>query len=71
MTQRAMQARRKAGPLRVARIVLSALFGVRRGRDHEEDAGGVNPIHVLIAGVIGVALFVLALLLLVRVITAQ
>ena len=62
---------RKAGPLQVVRTVFSAFFGVRRKSDHEEDSGALNPLHVLIVGVIGVALFVSVLILIVRVITAQ
>lgn len=62
---------RKAGPLQVMRTVFSALLGVRRKSGHEQDAGEVNPVHVIIAAVVGVALFVLALVMLVRMITAQ
>ena len=61
---------RKAGPFQVGRTVLSAFFGVRRKSDHEQDSGALNPLHVLIVGVIGVALFVLTLIFIVRVITA-
>ena len=43
-----------------------SFFGVRRGRDHENDMAKLNPVHVVIAGVLGAALFVLVLVLLVR-----
>ncbi|MBW8844681.1 MAG: DUF2970 domain-containing protein [Burkholderiales bacterium] len=43
-----------------------SFFGVRRGRDHEQDMAKLNPVHVVIAGVLGAALFVLMLVLLVR-----
>jgi hypothetical protein len=62
---------RKAGPFQVIRTVLLAFFGVRRGSGHERDSGALNPVHIIIAGIIGVALFVLTLVLLVRVITAH
>lgn len=52
---------RKAGPLQVLRTVLSGLFGVRRSRTHEEDAAGLRPIQIVVAGVIVVAVFVLAI----------
>jgi hypothetical protein len=55
---------RTASPLQVARAVFSAFFGVRRRRDH--DAIRLRPIQVIIAGVIGAALFVGSLLLLVH-----
>ncbi|HSI57566.1 MAG TPA: DUF2970 domain-containing protein [Ideonella sp.] len=43
-----------------------SFFGVRRGRDHESDLARLNPVHVIVAGVIGAALFVLVLLVLVQ-----
>jgi len=62
---------RKAGPLQVLRTVLSALFGVRHRRMHEEDAAGLRPIQVIAAGVVVVAAFVLAILAFVRLVTAN
>lgn len=52
---------RKAGLLQVLRTVLSALFGVRHSKTHEEDAAGLRPAQVIVAGVIVVAAFVLAI----------
>ncbi|HEX2012775.1 MAG TPA: DUF2970 domain-containing protein [Roseateles sp.] len=43
-----------------------AFFGVRRGADYDKDVAKLNPVHVIIAGVIGAALFVLLLVLLVN-----
>ena len=48
------------------RAVAWSFFGVRKGTEHEADMAQLNPVHVIIAGVIGAALFVLALLILVR-----
>jgi hypothetical protein len=48
-----------------------SFFGVRRGRDHERDMQKLNPLHVVIAGLIGAALFVLLLVLLVRWVTSS
>ena len=48
------------------RAVAWSFFGVRRSADHAQDVARLNPVHVVIAGVIGAALFVLALLLLVQ-----
>lgn len=62
---------RKAGPLQVARTVFSALFGVRRRSGHEQDVEAIKPAQVIVAAIIGAVLFVLALVLLVRFITAQ
>jgi hypothetical protein len=48
------------------RAVAWSFFGVRKGAEHERDMAKLNPVHVIIAGVFGAALFVLALVLLVR-----
>ena len=57
---------RKASLVQTISAVAWSFFGVRRGRDHENDMARLNPVHVLIAGVLGAALFVLMLVLLVR-----
>jgi hypothetical protein len=62
MAELMMADARKAGPLRAMRTVLSALFGVRHSRTHEEDTAGLRPVHVIVAGVIVVAAFVLAIM---------
>jgi len=59
-------ASRKASLRQTISAVAWSFFGVRRGRDHENDMAKLNPVHVLIAGVLGAALFVLVLVLLVR-----
>lgn len=43
-----------------------AFFGVRRGADYDKDVAKLNPVHVIIAGVIGAVIFVLVLVLLVN-----
>lgn len=48
------------------RTVAWSFFGVRRGVDHERDIAQLNPVHLIIAGVVGALLFVLVLLLLVQ-----
>jgi hypothetical protein len=57
---------RKASLMQTISAVAWSFFGVRRGKDHENDMARLNPVHVLIAGVLGAALFVLMLVLLVR-----
>ena len=56
---------RKASIGQTISAVAWSFFGVRRGRDHENDMAKLNPVHVVIAGVLGAALFVLMLVLLV------
>ena len=57
---------RRAGLGETMRAVAWSFFGIRRGADYERDVQRLNPLHVAIAGVVGAALFVLALVLLVR-----
>ncbi len=52
--------------LQTVRAVAWSFFGVRRGKDYEKDVAQLNPVHVIVAGVIGAALFVLLLVLLVQ-----
>lgn len=56
---------RKGSFLGTMRAVAWSFFGVRRGKDYENDVSQLNPVHVIIAGLIGAALFVAALVLLV------
>jgi hypothetical protein len=58
--------RRKAGFLQTMRAVLWSFFGVRKRAGYEQDATQLNPVHVIIAGIIAAAVFVLVLLLVVR-----
>jgi hypothetical protein len=61
-------ARKPATLLQVASAVFWSFFGVRKGRHMLQDMESIKPLHVVIVGVIAGALFVLALLVLVRVI---
>jgi Protein of unknown function (DUF2970) len=58
--------RRKASFAQTAGAVFWSFFGVRRKADYERDAAQLNPVHVIIMGVIGAAVFVVTLLLIVR-----
>lgn len=62
---------RKAGPLQALRAVLSGLFGVRRSSAHEEDAAGLRPLQVVVAGLIVVAAFVLAIVMFVNLVAVR
>jgi amino acid transporter len=48
------------------RAVAWSFFGIRRSAGHAQDMRKLNPLHVVIAGVISAAVFVLLLVLLVR-----
>ena len=43
-----------------------SFFGVRKSRDLERDARELNPVHVVVAGVVAALVFVLALVALVN-----
>jgi len=58
--------RRKGSFLQTMRAVAWSFFGVRKSADHEKDVRQLNPVHVVIAGVIGAVLFIAVLLLLVN-----
>ena len=57
---------RPASVLQTFRAVAWSFFGVRRSADHAQDVQKLNPVHVIIAGVVSAAIFVLALVFLVR-----
>ena len=48
------------------KAVAWSFFGVRKSSEYERDVSHLNPVHVIIAGIVAAALFVLALILLVR-----
>ena len=62
---------RKGSFLQTMRAVAWSFFGVRKSRDYEQDVSQLNPVHVIIAGVIGALLFIGALALLVNWIIAS
>ena len=57
---------RKGSFLQTMKAVAWSFFGVRRSAEHERDGKHLNPVHVIIAGLIGAALFVVALVVLVN-----
>ena len=57
---------RPASPLQTMRAVAWSFFGIRRSAGYAEDVQKLNPVHVVIGGIVGAALFVGAIVLLVR-----
>lgn len=53
------------GNLKAALAVFWSFFGVRRRRDYDADAQSLTPAQVIVAGLIGAAVFVLTMFLLV------
>ena len=63
------EAPRTASPLQIAKAVLSAFVGIRKGAAHERDIATLKPAQVIVAGIIAAAMLVAGLVLLVRFIT--
>lgn len=57
---------RKGSFLQTMKAVAWSFFGVRKSADYEKDVSQLNPVHVVIAGVIGAVLFIVVLLVLVN-----
>ena len=57
---------RRATFLQTIGAVFWSFFGVRKRSDYERDAARLNPVHVVIAGLIGALIFVFILILIVK-----
>jgi hypothetical protein len=66
-----MEPRRKASFLASMKAVFWSFFGVRKRRDYEDDAANLNPVHVIIAALLGAAIFIGVLVFLVKLAVAQ
>ena len=56
---------------KTVKAVMWSFFGVRKKKDYEEDAAQLNPVHVLIAGVIGALIFIATLVTIVHFVVAK
>ncbi len=64
-------AERSGSFTRTAKAVAWSFFGVRRRADLEQDVQRLNPVHVVVAGLIGALVFIVALVMIVRWIIAS
>ncbi len=71
MNENNKPAERNASFWATMKAVFWSFLGIRKRSDYEKDSASLNPVHVIIAGLIGVALFIGALILLVRLAVAQ
>jgi len=62
---------RKGSFVQTVGAVAWSFFGVRRSADYARDVEKLNPVHVVIAGVAGAAVFIVAIVLLVRWVVAS
>jgi len=60
------ETRKRAGFLATMRAVLWSFFGVRKRKAYIDDAGSLNPLAVVVAGVLAGGIFVLVLVLVVQ-----
>ncbi len=61
----------KPGFLYALRAVLWSFLGLRRKRDFEVDQQGLNPLHIIIAALLAVALFIGLLITIVKLVVAK
>ena len=57
--------------LATVKAVMWSFFGVRKNSAYEEDTAKLNPLHVIIAGVIAAIIFIVTLLLIVKMVVAK
>lgn len=59
-------AQRRGSFWQTVKAVAWSFFGVRKSSDHAQDVSRLNPIHVIVAGLLATVLFVLGLVLLIQ-----
>ena len=57
---------RKTSFVQTMRAVAWSFFGIRKGSEYRKDVSELNPLHVVIAGVVAALTFVAALVVLVN-----
>jgi Protein of unknown function (DUF2970) len=62
---------RKISFIATMKAVFWSFFGIRKKSDYEQDAAQLNPVHVIIAGVIGALIFIATLVTIVKFVVAK
>ena len=62
---------RKLSFLATLKAVFWSFFGVRKKSAYEQDVAKLNPIHVIIAGILAAAIFITILLTIVKSVVAN
>jgi hypothetical protein len=62
---------RKASFGATMKAVFWSFFGIRKRSDYEHDSANLNPVHLIIAGLLGAALFIGVLVVVVRIAVAK
>lgn len=58
--------RRPPSLWRTVRAVAWSMFGVRKGREYQQDTERITPLHVIGVGLVAIVLLVLGLIVIVR-----
>ena len=61
----------RASFLRTIKAVAWSFVGIRKNSEFHDDMGRLNPLHIIVAALLGVALFVAGLVLLVNWVVGQ
>lgn len=62
---------RNASFLRTMKAIFWSFFGVRKGEHSVQDNETLNPIHVVIAGILGALMLIAVLLVIVKMVLAK
>lgn len=54
--------RRKGSLLRTVRAVAWSLIGLRKGSEYQQDQEKINPLHIIVVGLMAIFLLVLSLI---------
>lgn len=63
--------RPKASFFRSVKMVAWSFLGIRKNSEYKDDLAQVSPVHVIIAGLVGVMLMVIGLIVLVKWVVAS
>lgn len=58
--------RRKLNFFQTLKAISWAMFGIRKGSGYQEDMAKLNPVHVVLAGLMAGLIFVVGLVMIVR-----
>lgn len=62
---------RKPSFLATMKAVFWSFLGIRKKSDYEQDAAQLNPVHVIVAAVIGALIFIATLVIIVKMVVAK
>ncbi len=62
---------RKASFGATMKAVFWSFFGIRKRSDYEKDAAQLNPVHLIIAGILGALIFIGVLVTVVKMVVAK